>query len=369
MLKRVLSCVLTLALLVGGLALVPPALAEDVSAKTTLSGSSKAKISNIKLACQALNGTWVAPGSRFSFNDTVGARTKQRGYVSAINGRGATVVGGGVSQVATTLYLVLKKLGDDVSVSKFMAYGSRFTDNYVSSGKDAVVTDYKAGHDFSFRNNGDGFTIAMWADSKNVYCTLTLDDEDDDDEDDDDEDDDEDEDRDYADSDGEGDNWFVGWGSGGGIRPVTVALSSASLNCTGGSACANNIALAAGSVYDTTLESGDVFSFNAVVGPRREAYGYVTAVNGRGVKVVGGGTAQVASVIWLAVWDMDDIVIIEKSTYGSRYNQKYVSDSADAIVVDYAADTDFSFRYTGEGSITLYTYVEDGVLFCDVYRN
>ncbi len=362
MLKRVLSCVLTLALLLGGLALVPPAVAEDVSAKTTLSGSSKAKISNIKLACQALNGTWVASGSRFSFNDAVGARTKQRGYVSAINGRGVKVVGGGVSQVATTLYLALKKLGSDVSISKFMTYGKKFTDNYVSNGKDAVVTDYKAGHDFSFRNNGAGFTIAMWADSKNVYCTLTFDDDDYDDYDDYDDDG-------YAGGDGEGDNWFVSWGTSGSFRPVTMALSSSSLKCTGGSACANNIALAADSIYDTTLESGDLFSFNGVVGPRKSAYGYVTATNGRGVKVMGGGTAQVASVIWLAVRDMDDIAIVEKSTYGNRYNQKYVSNSADAIVVDYAADTDFSFRYTGEGSITLYTYVEDGVLFCDIYRN
>ena len=365
MLKRILSIALVAALLVGA-ALVPNAVAEEYTAKTTLSGSSKAKISNIKLACQAVNGTWVASGSRFSFNDTVGARTKNRGYVSAINGRGVKVVGGGVSQVATTLYLALKKLGDDVAFSGLKTYGSRFTDNYVSSGKDAVITDYKAGHDLSFKNKGDGFTISMWVDGKNLYCTLSTDDGDDDYDDDD---------YDYADDDeddggdGEGDGWFASWDTEGSFHPTATALSSASLTCTGGSACAKNIALAAGSVYDTTLYSGDVFSFNDVVGPRKEAYGYVSATNGRGVKVLGGGTAQVASVIWLAVRDMDDVAIVEKTTYGSRYNQSYVSSSADAIVVDYSAGTDFSFRYTGEGSITLFTYVADGKLFCDIHRN
>lgn len=356
MLKKILSIALTLALLLGGLAVVSPAVAEDYSAKTTLSGSSKAKISNIKLACQALNGTWVAAGGSFSFNDIVGARTKNRGYQSAINGRGSKVVGGGVSQVATTLYLALKKLGSDISLSRYMTYGSRFTDNYVSNGKDAIVTDYKAGHDLAFRNKGDGFTISMWVDSKNVYCTLSTDSYDTDD-------------YDYDDDDDGDDNWFVDWDTGETFRPVTVALSSASLKTTGGSACANNVLLAAGSIYDTTLYSGDLFSFNDIVGPRRESYGYVAATNGRGVKVVGGGSAQVAAVVWLAVRDMDDIAIVEKSTYGSRYNQKYVSSSADAIVVDYSAGTDFSFRYTGPGSITLYTYVEDGWLSCDIYRN
>jgi len=84
--------------------------------------------------------------------------------------------------------------------------------------------------------------------------------------------------------------------------------------------------------------------------------------------VTGGGVAQVASVIWLAVRDMTDVAVIEKTTYGKKYNQSYVQNSADAIVTDYAAGTDFSFRYTGQGYITLYTYVQDGMLVCDILR-
>ena len=106
-----------------------------------------------------------------------------------------------------------------------------------------------------------------------------------------------------------------------------------------------------------------------MVGPREERYGYETAINGRGVKVVGGGVAQVASVVWLAIEDLDDVSIVEKSTYGKRYNQDYVESSADAILTDYNAGTDFAFRYVGDDSITLYTYLDGDTLHCDVYAN
>ena len=357
MLKKYISILMTLALLLSAIALVPAAMAEEYTAKTTLSGASKGKLNNIKLAGKAIDGVRVDAGASFSFNKVVGARTKKRGYVSAVNGRGSKVVGGGVSQVAATLYLALKQLGDDIAFGDLMFYGSRFKDNYLPNGKDAIVTDYKAGHDLAFRNKSDAFTISMWSDGDNLYCTLTTDDEGDRDG------------REYNDGDGEGDDWFADWGAEETFRATTMPVASASIPCTGGDACAANAALAAGSIYDTTLYSGDVFSFNGIVGPRKESYGYVTALNGRGVKVVGGGCAQVASVVWLAVRNMDDVAIVEKSTYGNRYSQDYVASSADAIVVDYSAGTDFSFRYTGSGSITLYTYLEDGMLFCDIHRN
>ena len=95
----------------------------------------------------------------------------------------------------------------------------------------------------------------------------------------------------------------------------------------------------------------------------------MAATNGRGVKVVGGGVAQVASVIWLAVKDMDDISIMEKSTYGKRYTENYVSSSSDAILTDYNAGTDFSFRYTGKESITIYTWLEGKTLNCEIMEN
>ena len=60
------------------------------------------------------------------------------------------------------------------------------------------------------------------------------------------------------------------------------------------------------------------------------------------------------------------VTVVEKSTYGKRYNQDYVENASDAIVTDYSADTDFSFRYTGDGTATIYTYVEGDSLRCDI---
>ena len=125
-----------------------------------------------------------------------------------------------------------------------------------------------------------------------------------------------------------------------------------------GSNYLTNIDNCIASIDQTTLDTDETFSFNRVVGQRTEERGYCTAPNGRGVDVVGGGVAQVASAIWLLIRDRADVVIVEKSTYGSAYNQTYVSSSADAIAVDYASDTDFSFRYTGSGSLTLYVVLD-----------
>lgn len=396
MLKRILALLLALCLL------APAALAQwSVSAQTSLSGASDAKLNNIRLAVAALDGATVPSGHSFSFNEQVGPRVKRRGYLLAPNGRGAVVTGGGVAQVATTLYLALLKLGDDVEIGPVKTYGSRFTDNYVSDPDQAIITDYDADIDLSFTNLGDDFNIGMWISDRSVCCRLTVDDnltsgqgasvswvpvdEDSDpsftlyvpgddftaihDEDDDTEF--------YSDYDDEAASveYFGGYDRLPSpdelidYEPEGDLLGSAFLYCGDDRDLRHNIELAAGSVNDTTLDSHDTFSFNEIVGPRTKKYGYRSAVNGRGVRVVGGGVAQVASVIWLAVKDADDISIIEKSTYGGKYNQSYVESSSDAILTDYASGRDFSFRYTGKGSITVFTLLDDGWLYCDVYHN
>ncbi len=62
---------------------------------------------NIRLACQFLDGCKIKSGEQFSFNLTVGKRTKERGFADApVIFEGAFVLGagGGVCQVSTTLY-------------------------------------------------------------------------------------------------------------------------------------------------------------------------------------------------------------------------------------------------------------------------
>ena len=351
MLRRLAAALLTLALLAVG---APYALAaQSFSARTPLAGVGGDKRENIALAVEAIDGVRVPTGGRFSFNETVGPRVKRRGYRTAPNGRGVPVTGGGVAQAASTLYLALLQVGDDVAIAPVRTYGSRFVDDYVEDGDAAIVTDYNAGIDLSFTNLGEDMTIEMWLDDENVYCTLTLGDE-----------------GDFfilsssneADEDDEESLPFL---PGNAERTL---LGAACLDCGDSDDVLHNVRLAADCVNDTTLNRGDVFSFNDVVGPRTRKYGYRQAVNGRGAVVTGGGVAQVASALWLAVKDMEDIAIVEKATYGERYSQDYVDSSQDAILTDYASGRDFSFRYTGPGCVTIYTYISDGWLYCDIYE-
>ena len=143
--KRFLAILLTLALCLGA-AGAAPALAEadSVSARTPLEGSSYAKLNNVNLAASSLNGITIPCGASFSFNEIVGPRTEAYGYQRAANGRGVRVTGGGVAQCATTLYLALEQLGADVEYTSLLTYGSKFSDNYVSDGSDAIMVALRA---------------------------------------------------------------------------------------------------------------------------------------------------------------------------------------------------------------------------------
>ena len=341
--KRILAALLAMILCIP---LCAPALAaESYTARTTLAGSTQAQVTNIEIAASRIDGCVVAPGARFSFNDVVGPRTKAYGFQTARNGRGVKVTGGGVAQVASTLYLALCQLGDGIYFDEKKTYGDKFTGNYVDDGADAILVDYSSGVDFAFTNNGEELRIEMWATESNLYCTLTVGEE-------------------------AREDIFLEWTPSAPLQSAFLPLSSAAIDVSGADAALrNNILLAASSINDTVLASGDLFSFNDSVGPRTERYGYETAVNGRGARVTGGGVAQVASAIWLAVKGLDCVAIVEKSTYGSRYNQSYVSSSNDAILTDYADDTDFSFRNTGDAAITISTYVSGDMLVCEIYEN
>ena len=65
------------------------------------------RVTNIKRAAELLDGTVIPPGEEFSLNVALGKRTEAKGFVSApqiFNGRLEDAVGGGISQVATTLF-------------------------------------------------------------------------------------------------------------------------------------------------------------------------------------------------------------------------------------------------------------------------
>lgn len=64
-------------------------------------------LENVKIAAGVLNGQRIEAGETFSFNEAVGRRTAEGGYLEAPEpayGIGAVGVGGGVCQVSTALY-------------------------------------------------------------------------------------------------------------------------------------------------------------------------------------------------------------------------------------------------------------------------
>ena len=107
---------------------------------------------NLELACDAINGTVLQPGEVFSFNDTVGERTADKGYQEAIvyvSGRSESELGGGVCQVASTIYYCA--MYADLEIVEREPH--QFSVDYVPGGLDATV--YWGSLDFRFRNSTD----------------------------------------------------------------------------------------------------------------------------------------------------------------------------------------------------------------------
>jgi vancomycin resistance protein YoaR len=78
-----------------------------VSSYTTDYGGIPNRIHNVQLVAHLIDGTVIAPGATFSFNETTGARTADKGFLEApviVNGELTTGLGGGVCQVSTTVF-------------------------------------------------------------------------------------------------------------------------------------------------------------------------------------------------------------------------------------------------------------------------
>ena len=108
---------------------------------------------NLELACKAINGTILNPGDEFSFNKIVGERTAEKGYQKAIvyqtGGKSEAEEGGGVCQVASTIYTAC--LYADLKVTERAPH--MFTVTYVQLGMDATI--YWGSLDYKFVNSTD----------------------------------------------------------------------------------------------------------------------------------------------------------------------------------------------------------------------
>ena len=78
-----------------------------VGSYTTTYGGTPGRLHNVRLVADLIDGALVAPGARFSFNQTTGERNAAKGFEEApviINGELESGIGGGVCQVSTTLF-------------------------------------------------------------------------------------------------------------------------------------------------------------------------------------------------------------------------------------------------------------------------
>lgn len=122
------------------------------STKTSAKSSSGNRMVNLRLACEAINGLRIEPGAVFSFNETLGKRTTQKGYkrAPAVSGGTHTMeVGGGICQVATTLFNTVAKAGHQIVKRSPHTIPS----TYVPRGLDATIN--WPNQDFQFRNTSD----------------------------------------------------------------------------------------------------------------------------------------------------------------------------------------------------------------------
>lgn len=105
---------------------------------------------NMKLAVAKIDGTILAPGEVFSFNNIVGPRTEEGGYQEAhtyVAGKVVNGIGGGICQISSTLYNAVLK--SDLGIVERRNH--MFTVGYVPKGQDATVSYGTT--DFRFKNN------------------------------------------------------------------------------------------------------------------------------------------------------------------------------------------------------------------------
>jgi vancomycin resistance protein YoaR len=127
---------------------------------STLYSGTADRTRNLQLAVSLLDGTLVAPGGTFSLNDAVGPRTIERGFRSApviIGDEYEEDVGGGVSQVATTVFNAAWEAGLKIlERAPHSLYISRYPD-----GRDATVNYPDL--DLKFRNDTSRWLVVLGA--------------------------------------------------------------------------------------------------------------------------------------------------------------------------------------------------------------
>lgn len=122
---------------------------------------------NLRLACEALDGIVIDPGKTFSFNTVVGSRTSSAGYkeAPACESRDGEKTGGGVCQVASTLYAAA--LMADLEILERSEHD--FVPGYIDFGMDADVDSA----DLRMRNNSS-YPVQISAEVSNSKVSIRI---------------------------------------------------------------------------------------------------------------------------------------------------------------------------------------------------
>ena len=139
-------------------------------AETQLGDSSANRIHNVALMAEILDNRLVMPGDQFSFNDAVGPRTTDRGFLEGsaiVDGMLLPSIGGGVCQVASTLFEAVYYAGLEVDER----HNHDFYISHYPLGLDATVA--WSDLDFRFTNNtSHPILIRATADNSTMLVNL-----------------------------------------------------------------------------------------------------------------------------------------------------------------------------------------------------
>ena len=141
-----------------------------VASYQTFYGGEANRIHNVQLVSHLVDNHVIAPGATFSFNQTTGARTAEKGFREApviINGELQTGLGGGVCQVSTTVFNAAYEAGlPIVSRTNHALYISHYP-----QGRDATVNYPDT--DLKFTNDtGNWLLLRTWVGSSSLTVAL-----------------------------------------------------------------------------------------------------------------------------------------------------------------------------------------------------
>ena len=137
---------------------------------TNYSSSDYSRSTNIQIATKSINNRLLMPGQSFSFNETVGQRTAERGYQMAPVIVGTKVdsdFGGGICQVSTTLYNAIIR----ANISSTERTHHTLPSHYIGPAMDATVDwgnlDYKFTNTLTYP-----VYIQAYTENKNIYFNV-----------------------------------------------------------------------------------------------------------------------------------------------------------------------------------------------------